>query len=151
MSSREHTEQNYNPGLLAKVVGKVVRGNGDGKRLGFPTANIELSSAMFLGNDFTQSDFGVYFCKVAISTSPQAVTQQSPSLPAALHYGARLVYGESAPQWEVHILDFSEDIYDQFLYTEVIQKVRNSQNFSSETELVKQMKKDIAKIRELAK
>lgn len=117
------------------IQAKVVTGSGDGKKLGFPTANLELKEPL-------EIEHGVYAAIVKINGEEKKHL-------AAVHYGPRKVFAETNPLLEVHILDFSEDIYGKQLTVELKQFVRPTENFASLELLKEQMRKDCAKAREL--
>jgi riboflavin kinase / FMN adenylyltransferase len=108
------------------VSGIVEHGSGDGRRLGFPTANVRLSEKLSLS-------FGVYAAWLTCNTGKHA---------SVLHYGPRLVFGESHPLFEVHVLDTDLDLYGQEVSVELSHFVRSTRNFASLDELVAQMNLD---------
>lgn len=95
--------------------GKVIKGSGDGKKLGFPTANIKLESEL----DLT---YGVYATEIEI---------EGTIYPSVTHYGPRLVFNETNPQLEVHILDFDELIYDKTVTVTIYKMIRSTEDFES--------------------
>ncbi|MBI4065524.1 EamA family transporter [Candidatus Gottesmanbacteria bacterium] len=109
-----------------RVVGEVMRGTADGKKLGFPTANIKLSKSLDLVH-------GVYACEVTIDGK----TYQG-----VLHYGPRLVFGESEPQFEVNIFSFNKKIYGKKVEVTVKDFIRPTRQFSSKQALIREMRKD---------
>lgn len=115
------------------VTGKVVKGSGDGRKLGFPTANIQLSTPLNI-------DYGVYACTVMVGKR---------HLSGVLHFGPRVVYGEEKPLFEVHVFDFRGDLYAKTMTVEIRDFVRGTRNFSSLDALVHQMTRDAKKARRL--
>lgn len=111
-----------------KLSGKVVRGKGDGRKLGFPTANIVLEQDIF------QLRHGVYACTVVVNGN---------KIKGVAHYGPRAVFDETTPQFEVHLLDFDKDIYGETLELELIKFLRETIKFDSVEEMVEQIKEDI--------
>jgi riboflavin kinase/FMN adenylyltransferase len=111
--------------------GKVTRGSGDGTKIGFPTANI-------LPNiDISGLKFGVYACDIYIEKKPYK---------GVAHYGPRAVFGETKPQFEVHILDFNQDIYDKSVEVFLGKYIRETLKFNSLIDLKKQIEEDIKSI-----
>jgi|SRR3989338_4166198 len=104
--------------------GSVKKYKGRGKKLGFPTANIEipvdLPEGIFVG--YTKHNKKKY--------------------PSLVFIGAPLTFKEIDKKAEVYILDFSDEIYDEFLEVEVLKKLRDNKKFDSKEALVEQMKKD---------
>lgn len=115
-----------------RIIGNVIKGHGDGKKLGFPTANISVSSLSL--------PFGVYACRVHI---------EGKRYNGVLHWGPRKVFGETKPQCEVYIFNFSKNIYGKELEVEVVGFVRSSKNFSSLKRMVAQIKQDCAKAKQM--
>lgn len=112
--------------LNINISGKVVHGGGDGKKLGFPTANIQLKKPLNIDN-------GVYAAWVWV---------HGKRYKGVLHYGPRLVYGETHEQLEVYIYDFSKNIYDKTIKIHMIKFLRGTMNFNDLNGLILQMKKD---------
>jgi riboflavin kinase/FMN adenylyltransferase len=98
----------------------VKKDQGRGKSLGFPTANFNLDENL---ND------GIYVGKANAK-------------PALIFVGANITFGESRKHGEVYILDFQDDLYDQEIEVEILQKLRENKKFDSSEELIEQMKKD---------
>lgn len=117
------------------ITGKVIRGHGDGKKLGFPTANIELSQALAL-------PYGVYACRVRL---------EGKSYGGVMHWGPRAVFGENKPQCEVHIFNFSQMIYGKSIVVEVVEFIRPSRNFSTVKSMVTQIKIDCVHAKKILK
>ncbi len=117
-------------GRRTKFAGRVVHGRGIGTNLGYPTANILPEEAAVL-------DPGVY------AVILQYDRQQ---------YHGVLVVGAIPdvlpPSLEVHIFDFSGDLYRQELSVEVIEQVSELERFDAEEELLVKIESDIAKVRE---
>lgn len=109
-----------------RVSGQVIGGTGDGKKLGFPTANLKLTKSLDLIH-------GVYACQVFIDGNAYY---------GVLHYGPRLVFGETNQQFEVHIFEFNKNIYGKEIEVTVKDFIRPTLQFSSKKALIKEMKKD---------
>ena len=71
-------------------------------------------------------------------------------LPAAVHIGPNPTFGENASKTEVHIIDFSGDIYERTLDVDVLDRVRNVKSFSTVDQLVDQLQLDIDTARKIA-
>ncbi|OGG23996.1 hypothetical protein A3A79_02255 [Candidatus Gottesmanbacteria bacterium RIFCSPLOWO2_01_FULL_43_11b] len=120
-------------GINIRIAGKVIRGHGEGKKLGFPTANIALTSPLSL-------PFGVYACRVRI---------EDKKYNGVLHWGPRIIFGETKPQCEVYLFDFSRKIYGKTIEVEIVGFIRQSKNFSSLKLLSSQMRRDCVNARKL--
>jgi riboflavin kinase/FMN adenylyltransferase len=117
--------------MIKTFSGKVIRGSGDGSKIGFPTANILPSI------DISGLKYGVYACELLIDDIPHK---------GVAHYGPRAVFGETEPQFEVHILDFNQDIYDKKVQVIVGLFIRETIKFDSIDELKEQILIDIESI-----
>lgn len=117
------------------VVGEVTRGLGLGRDLGYPTANLKLEvEPCPLG--------GVFAVRARLN-------DDGDWLDAVASLGVRPVLGGKDFLVEVHILDFSADIYGQKLEVEFVEKIRDEENFDSIEELVKQIRNDEARSRKI--
>ncbi|WP_286885821.1 riboflavin kinase [Aneurinibacillus sp. UBA3580] len=110
------------------IAGKVIHGEGRGKKIGFPTANI----------DFTDWHYqtGVYGVRVYVNDACYY---------GVMNIGVKPTFHKNASKnVEIHIIKFNENIYGKQIEVEVIFKVRDEQKFNSVHELIRQIKKDIA-------
>jgi FAD synthase len=115
------------------ITGKVIKGNGDGTALGFPTANLDISSKIDI-------ETGVYAC---------IVNHNDKQYKAVFHYGPRAVFGETELLFEVHILDFKEKIYDEEVSVLPVAKLRDTQNFFYLENMLKQIGIDCEEARKV--
>ena len=115
--------------------GKVVKGKGIGKKIGFPTANLQIDGRKFLPGE------GVY----------AAWTKEINSgikFPSVMNLGPQPTINPLSPSAvEVHIIDKNINLYDLELFVEPIQMIRTQIKFSNMEELSIQISKD----KELAK
>ncbi|AWB44345.1 bifunctional riboflavin kinase/FAD synthetase [Paenibacillus sp. CAA11] len=109
--------------------GSVVDGEKRGRLIGFPTANVELSEHFVLPAN------GVY--AVLASTGETW-------LPGVMNIGVKPTFhsGELKPKVEVHLLDFSGDLYTQELTVQLIDFLREERKFGSVDELIAQIGRD---------
>ena len=116
-------------GRKFSIEGPVVKGDGKGREIGFPTANIDTKNLILPPN-------GVY----ASYTKFNGKTHKS-----LLNIGVRptIIKPNPSIQVEAHILKFNENIYDQVIDIELIDKLRNEMKFESIEELKKQISCDI--------
>ncbi|MGB1019979.1 MAG: bifunctional riboflavin kinase/FAD synthetase [Flavobacteriaceae bacterium] len=124
------TEANRYLNRPYQIQGTVVKGDGIGRTLSFPTANIEVQV-----NYKLLPAKGVYLV---------AVPHKGKLLFGMMNYGLRpTVNGEQAVM-EVHLFDFNQDIYGQKLTLQLLLKIRDEQKFESLTALKGQILKDKA-------
>jgi len=110
------------------VEGIVIKGDGRGQRLSFPTANLMIENQ----NKLTPKE-GVYVVQCEVLGK---------SYRGMANIGYKPTFGGVSRTVEVHIFDFSEDIYGEKITTQFIQRLRDEVKFSSEEELVKQLNLD---------
>ncbi len=117
------------------LAGKVIRGDGRGRELGFPTANLDIT-------DLCIPPSGVYAAHVLVEGQTHR---------AAVNIGLRPTVKEPEQRLhiEAHILDFEGDLYDEELKITIVEKLRDEEKFESLEELQKQIAADIQKARKL--
>lgn len=109
---------------MYKIWGKVRKHNQRGKKLGFPTANINLTKKI---------PEGIYISKTKISRKEyKSVT----------FIGTAKTFNEKKFHAETYILDFNKDIYGKWITVEILKKIRGNKKFKSVKVLIEQMKKD---------
>jgi len=116
-------------GRLYSFKGKIVRGDGRGRKLGFPTANISVNE-----EDKLIPAKGIYAAECIVKNQKHF---------GLLSLGSRPTFhndGEIIP--EFYIFDFDQDIYDEIMKVELVEKIRNEEKFNSVDDLILQMKKD---------
>lgn len=119
------------------VWGPVVRGDGRGRQIGFPTANLLVPRAKLLPKE------GVYCTEVH---------WQHQRYGSVTNIGRRPTFGpEGSVVVETHILDFSENLYDESLTVSFLDRIREEQKFASIEELKGQIQRDIETARKLLK
>lgn len=117
-----------------ELVGSVVRGDGRGAKLGFPTANLEPQNEQLPGT-------GVY---AAIASGPFQ------DHPAAVNVGYTPTFGGSALKIEAHLLDYrGGQLYGQTLHLAFIKKLRDEQKFQGVEQLTEQIQRDVAEARQV--
>lgn len=110
------------------VSGAVVKGSARGKKLGFPTANVAYEADVLPPQ-------GVYVVQVLLGKK---------KYPAIANIGTRPSFEKQITQLhlEVHILDFSKNIYGKKIEVEFLKKIRNEKKFKNPQELIRQIQKD---------
>ena len=123
-SANRYLGRNY------KIKGEVIKGNGVGRELEFPTANIKVDT---ISQIIPQN--GVYFIKTKINNK---------HYDGMCNIGYRpTVSSENIMSIEVHIFNYSNfDLYAQFIEVEFVDYVRNEKKFKNKEELKLQLIKD---------
>lgn len=115
-------------GRTYEIHGSVQSGFQNGRKLGFPTANIGLDYPYLLPKA------GVYFALAYVHGLPHK---------AIVNIGCNPTFGKlNAPRVEAHLLDFSGDVYGKTVYLELIAYRREERKFASMEELSKAIKED---------
>jgi riboflavin kinase/FMN adenylyltransferase len=118
--------------------GTVVRGVGRGRRLGFPTANLQLP----LPSKLVPMP-GVYVARAWLGPGLGAETANG-----LLHIGPRPTFPGAGPTIELHLLDFDGDLYGRSIVVRLCDRIRDVLRFDSEAALVRAMESDRAVARE---
>ncbi len=105
--------------MIIIISGKVTKGKNKGRKLSFPTANIELKDEI---------ESGVYAGVIDVDGKK---------------YKAGIFISLDKQILETHLIGFSGDLYGQELEIEIRDRIRDVMKFESEEELKKQIKKDI--------
>jgi riboflavin kinase/FMN adenylyltransferase len=123
------------------VDGSVVRGEGRGRTVGLPTANLEVVNE-------TLPARGVYACWCRV---PAAAGSEAPDTVqrAVLNIGHRPTFGGGALSVEAHLLDFDGDLYGRTLRVEFVERLREERSFSGADALVRQVQDDTARARRM--
>jgi riboflavin kinase / FMN adenylyltransferase len=119
------------------VEGEVVRGEGRGRTLGIPTANLALENETVPGG-------GVY----AAWASVRDGSDPSP-LPAVVNVGRRPTFGGVALVVEAHLLVAPGDLYGRRLRVEFESRLREERRFEGAAALVEQIRSDIEEARRI--
>jgi riboflavin kinase/FMN adenylyltransferase len=109
--------------------GKVVRGDGRGRSLGFPTANIQPSSV----RKMVPGD-GIYFARVDLGDEMRFGMVSVGVRPTFTADGQRIV--------ETNILEFDGDLYGRTITIQFLKRLRDEMKFGSVDLLVEQMHRD---------
>ena len=113
-------------GYWWRVRGRVERGAGRGRGLGFPTINLPLAPGQNIGH-------GIYAVRVL---------HGGRRYDAAGYVGSRPTFGEGPPVLEAYLIDFEGDLYGQDVEVEFIAKLRDDASFASAGDLAAQMVAD---------
>lgn len=115
-------------GRQYSLTATVIKGDGRGQKLQFPTANLQLDS-----QDKLVPGDGVY----AVYAHWRGT-----KLKGMMNIGVRPTF--TAPRYtlEAHLFDFDEMIYDQKLTVEFVEKIRDERRFKGASDLIKQLEQD---------
>ena len=120
------------------LAGRVVNGEHEGRHLGYPTANIDLQSSSKLVP--AAGAYSVIAVEGAHSFPPPTAQCHH----AMMNIGTRPTFGDGHPQTlEVHILNYSGNLYDQHLSVFFVDRLRGEKRFDSLAELTAQLDKDV--------
>lgn len=106
---------------MYKFWGKVKKGKGRGKKLGFPTANINLHKKILEG---------VYISMTKIKKE---------KFPSLTFIGSAKTFDEKKYQAESFLLNFKGNLYGKFISINLLKKIRGNLKFKSAKSLFKQM------------
>ena len=122
-------------GRKYSINGKVVRGNGIGRKINFPTANIEIDEPKKL-----LPKSGVYAVEVILNRKIYL---------GMLNIGYNPTIKNEKKSIEVNIFEFSEDIYNNKISINFIRRIRNEKKFKNLNELKKQLIIDKKKVKSI--
>lgn len=117
-----------------QLCGKVIHGKKRGRKLGFPTANLDLECSYAL------PPRGVYAVEILIGTEKYI---------GAANLGYNPTFNNQDISFEIYIIDFAGDLYDQRICVDIIEFIRGEKDFAKKEELIKQMEQDILYTRNL--
>jgi riboflavin kinase/FMN adenylyltransferase len=116
-----------------KVRAVVAHGDKRGRLLGYPTANLILAKDVAL-------KYGIY----AVRATVRGVTHE-----AVASFGSRPTFDNGAPRLEVHLFDFSGDLYGQTMDVDFIGFIRPELKFDGVEPLIRQMDEDSRAARDM--
>jgi len=122
------------------VEARVEHGDGRGRTMGFPTANMHLGHCL-------APAFGVYAVRVTIMDNDRPVGRHD----GVANFGIRPMYETKVPLMEAHLFDFDCDLYGKHLLVELISYIRPEAKFDGLPALIAQIGRDAAKAREILK
>jgi riboflavin kinase/FMN adenylyltransferase len=119
-----------------RLEGEVVHGDGRGKLIGTPTANLETGEEKLIPAS------GVYACLARVFDEVH---------PAAVNIGTRPTFDsvDQRSHVEAYILDFSKDLYAKRIAIEFFTRLRGEVKFQSVDDLIQQIHNDIDQTRQI--
>nr|BAL56193.1 riboflavin biosynthesis protein RibF [uncultured Acetothermia bacterium]BAL59933.1 riboflavin biosynthesis protein RibF [Candidatus Acetothermum autotrophicum] len=115
-------------GYAPTLWGTVVHGDGRGRQLGYPTANLALDPHVLV------PAAGVYAVRVCVKDSQRD---------GVLYIGSRSTFADASPSIEVHLFDTDEELYGIELEVALLARLRDDQRFDSLDALREQIERDI--------
>ena len=113
------------------IEGIVKKGRQQGKKIGFPTCNIDIK-------DYVISMPGVYAVRVKGKKTKK-------TRKGIANLGYRPTFNQKKILLEVHIFNFSGNLYDKYLSVEFIKFIRKEKKFNNVNQLKKQIQSDLRK------
>lgn len=114
-----------------QVRGMVVSGKREGRKIGFPTANVSTSASLIPAK-------GVYAARVQVNRGKW--------LEAMVNLGTQPTFGGRHFQIEAHIFDFDQDIYGDELIIQFVKRIRAEKRFADVQSLKQQLSVDKAEV-----
>ena len=123
-------------GRPLEITGEVVRGEGRGRTIGIPTANVHPEGELVPRS-------GIYAGRAVLLDGPWTRAHV-----CALSIGTNPTFkGNGAVSIEAHLLDFDGDLYGRRLRLEIIHRLRDERRFESSAALVQQIHGDLDETR----
>lgn len=110
------------------IRGEVTRGDGRGRKLRYPTANLSTRNELLPGN-------GVYVTEVVTGAARQA---------AVSNVGIRPTFHSGGKAVETHLIDFEGNLYGERMEVRFLARIRDEQKFADGVELSNQIARDLA-------
>ncbi len=108
-----------------RIIGKVRKFSGRGRKLGFPTANLNIHRPV---------PRGVYITLTRI---------HGKQYKALAFIGSPKTFNDPQERLEVYIPNFKKNLYNQYISVKLIKKIRANKKFPNKQALIKQIKKDL--------
>jgi riboflavin kinase/FMN adenylyltransferase len=118
-------------GRWYSATGAVIAGEGRGKTLGFPTANLDVPAAKVIPRQ------GVYAAYATVDGQ---------TYPAAVNVGVRPTFGGGGPSVEAHLIGADLSLYDRSMTLAFVEHLRLEQRFSSADALRAQISADVERV-----
>ncbi len=116
-----------------RIRGRVSRGAGRGRGLGFPTINL--------------SEIDVLVPAEGVYAARAWVEGQGPSWPAACNIGPNPTFGDQTRKVEAHLIGFDGELYEKTVGIDFVRRLRATRPFASVEELLAQIRADVEKTR----
>ncbi len=136
LNAGEIAKANRLLGRPYQISGPVVHGDGRGKHIGIPTANLAVWKEKLV------PAVGVYAAQAEVDGR---------TYPSVVNIGHRPTFYEvpADKSIEVHLLQFNRDIYGQQMRLNLVERIRPEMKFASAQELMDQIQQDIRQTKEM--
>ncbi|MDQ3871066.1 MAG: riboflavin biosynthesis protein RibF [Chloroflexota bacterium] len=128
-------------GRAHAVVGEVVHGEGRGRALGYPTANLAFREPVVLPPD------GIY--AVRVSWGGENVLAPARRAEGVASLGVRPTFGPGQRVLEVHLFGVDEPLYGERLRVAFVRRQRSERRFADAASLIRQMRRDADRARQI--
>jgi len=115
------------------IRGNVIHGFDKGKTMGFPTYNLNLAEK------YPLTDWQGVWCSLTYFRGQK--------LYGVTHIGPVKIFKEENIRVETHLFNWQEDLYGEEMQLELIFKLRDTKDFTDETELIRQVMEDMRQAR----
>ncbi len=122
-------------GRSYSLAGWVVRGEGRGRLLTYPTANLEIGDATKM-----LPRLGIYAVRVMVGKA---------LYPGVLYIGTKPTYGGEATTIEVHLIGFEAGLYGQEIEVHFVDRIRDEREFKDDKALKRAIAADVTRARSL--
>ncbi|TPW17122.1 MAG: riboflavin kinase / FMN adenylyltransferase [bacterium] len=120
------------------LAGRVVAGDGRGRTIGVPTANLDVAAAR------CRPAAGVYAVRVRTGVDPAEI-----GYPGVMNVGTRPTFDGIGLRFEVHRLDWDGNARDAWWEVDLVDRLREERRFDGAAELAAQIREDIALSRQI--
>jgi riboflavin kinase/FMN adenylyltransferase len=123
------------------LMGRVVKGDGRGRLLGFPTANLHLQDRIIPAS-------GVYAVKAALFAE-SSTHEVEELLHGVTNIGHRPTFNGNVLSCETHLFGETGNLYGRKLHVQLLHRLRGEERFSGPEALITQIHQDIAQAKNL--
>jgi riboflavin kinase / FMN adenylyltransferase len=124
-----------------ELEGEVVHGEGRGRTIGVPTANVAVDDGMLVPAG------GVYAVRARVVAATDGTPVDEPPAPAVVNVGTRPTFDGVDVSVEAHLLDADRDLYGTTLALSFVARLRDEQRFDGIDALVARIHADIEEAR----
>lgn len=127
LTDGEIYEVNKLLGRPFSISGRVIHGDGLGRTMGFPTANLLIRPNQYMPKN------GVYICKCLVDNIIYK---------GVLNLGNRPTFEGMTNRFEIHLIGFTGDLYNKNLNVNILKRIRDEKKFNSKSDLTRQITED---------